>query len=151
MLFRGKSQKFLVAVNETPHSQAAFRWACRVARERRARLFAIHVVEVPLAYSLDTQVLEHWQKGEQVVREIEAIGGEEKYRRPEIRCVRARRAGAAIVQEAEEREMDLVIAGEARRSGVDAGLMSYTSNYIFQHAPCQVLLWREPAGHGGRG
>lgn len=151
MLFRTKPQKFLVAVNDTPHSQAAFRWACRVARERRARLFAIHVVEVPLAYSLDTEVMEHWQKGEQVMREIELIGGEEKYRRPEIRCVRARRAGAAIVQEAEEREMDLVIAGESRRHGFGAEPMGVTTNYIFQHAPCQVLLWREPAANGERG
>jgi nucleotide-binding universal stress UspA family protein len=57
------------------------------------------------------------------------------------RVVRARRAGPAIVEEAERRNAELIVIGAPRRPGRRrTAIFGPTVDYVLKAAPCRVLL-----------
>jgi nucleotide-binding universal stress UspA family protein len=139
------AKRILVAVNGTPHCENAFRWACHIAREAKAELYAIHVIEVPLAFSLEAEIPEDTERAERILSHIEDVAREEKCRRLQARSIRARQAGPAIVLEAVDRQMDVLILGVHFQQNFGSCTLGQTATYILDNASCQVILWREPA------
>lgn len=138
------AKRILIPINDSPHSERAFRWACHMARDAKAKLCAIHVIEVPLSLPLETEVFEDIDQAERLLAKYEGIAHREGYRGLEARCLRSRQAGAAVTREAEIEQADLVIVGISYHSTLGQSDFGSTGSYIFQHAACQVLLWREP-------
>ncbi len=141
------AQRILIPINKSSHSERAFRWACHMAKDARAELFAIHVIEVPLAMSLEAEVVEDIEAAEKLLTKYEQIARQEQKPKLKARCVRGRQAGAAVAKEAEIEQIDLVIVGIPYSRNVGQYHLGSTGSYIFQHATCQVLLWREPKPH----
>ena len=139
------AKRIMVPVNGDTISERAFRWACHTARESKAELHAIYVMEVPLELPLEAEITEDINRGEEVLARIEGIAAQEKCKTMEASFLRARHAGPAIVLETEDRHMDLVIMGIPYRRRFGACDMGTTANYIFHNAACQVILWRDPA------
>ena len=83
--------------------------------------------------------------GEEILARIEAIGAEEKYKGLQANFLRARQAGPAIVVEAEDRLMDLVVLGVPHRQRFGVCTLGPTATYVLHNAACQVMLWRERA------
>ena len=135
----------LVPVNDSPHSERAFRWACHVARSNKARLHALHVIEVPLSLSLETEITADLDRAEELLSRYERVAREEKYRGLEAGCLRARQAGAAIVREVEIKGAEIIVVGIPYNRSMGQCSMGAAASYIFQNAPCQVLLWRDTA------
>ena len=133
----------LVPVNDSPHSERAFRWACQVARSNKARLHAIHVIEVPLSLSLEAEITADVDRAEELLARYERIAHEEKYRGLQAGCLRARQAGAAIVREVEIKQAEIIIVGIPYNRSMGQCSMGSSASYIFQNASCQVLLWRD--------
>ena len=138
------AERILVPINDSPHSEHAFRWACHMAKEARALLHAIHVIEVPLFMSLEAEVTEDIDRAEDLLLRYEQIARAEKKPRLDIRCIRARQAGAAVAREADIERADLVIVGVPYSRNLGRHHVGSTGAYVFQHAACQVILWREP-------
>ena len=138
------ANRILIPINDSPHSERAFRWACHMARDAKAKLCAIHVLEVPLNLSLEAEVTEDIDRAERLLEKYERIALDEGYKGLEARCLRSRQAGAAVTREAEIEQADLVIVGISYHSTLGQSDLGNTGSYIFQHAACQVLLWREP-------
>lgn len=138
------ASRILIPINDSSHSERAFRWACHMARDAKAKLFAVHVIEVPLSLSLEAEIADEVDKAEQLLDRYERIAHEEGYRGLEARCIRSRQAGAAATREAEIQQADLMIVGISYHSTLGQSDLGITGSYIFQHASCQVLLWREP-------
>lgn len=137
--------RFLAPVNGKPASEHAFRWSCQLARHAGAELYAIHVFEVPLELPLDTTaMLRDHQDFESILTRVEEIASSEKYR-VNASLLEARNAGPAIVLEAAERGMDLVVIGLPFDGRIDSHSVGATSAYVLKNAPCQVILSREPA------
>jgi nucleotide-binding universal stress UspA family protein len=139
------TKRILVAVNGTPNCENMFRWACHMAKEAKGELYAIHVIEVPLEFSLEVEIKEDIDRGEEILTRAEVIASEEKYKKLQARSVRARQAGPAIVLESVDRQMDLVVVGVPYHYSFGSCLLGATASYIFDNASCQVMLWREPA------
>jgi nucleotide-binding universal stress UspA family protein len=137
-----ESKRILVPVNGTPASEHAFRWACQLAKQNRAELHVIYVSEVPLEFSLNTEFVNEDNHGERVLASIESIAGEERCR-VNAQHLRARHAGPAIVLEAEDREMEMIILGLPYRHRLGSSILGTTATYLLEHAPCQVVFWRE--------
>ena len=133
----------LVPVNDSPHSERAFRWACQVARSNKARLHAIHVIEVPLSLSLEAEITADVDRAEELLARYERIAHEEKYRGLQAGCLRARQAGAAIVREVEIKQAEIIVVGIPYNRSMGQCSMGASASYIFQNASCQVLLWRD--------
>ncbi len=138
------AKRILIPINDSPHSERAFRWACHIAKDAEAKLCAIHVIEVPLTLSLEAEVTEDIDRAEELLSRYERIAKEEKFRALDARCLRSRQAGAAVTREAEIEQADLVIVGISCKRSLGQSDLGNTGSYIFQHASCQVLLWREP-------
>ena len=139
------AKRLLVPVNGKSYSERTFRLACQMARESKTELHAVYVIEVPLELSLESEIAEDINKGEEILARIEVIASEEKLKDVHARSLRARHAGPAIVMEAEERQMDAVILGVPYRRRFGSCTLGTTSSYIFNNAPCQVIFWRERA------
>ena len=135
----------LVPVNDSPHSERAFRWACQMARSNKAQLHALHVIEVPLSLSLEAEVTADVDRAEELLSRYERIAHEEKCRGLEASCMRARQAGAAIVREVEIKQAEIIIVGIPYNRAMGQCSMGAAASHIFHYAPCQVLLWRDTA------
>jgi nucleotide-binding universal stress UspA family protein len=142
------AQRILIPVNNSSHSENTFRWACHMAKDAKAELIALHVVEVPLEKSLEAEVTEEIERAEQLLIWYEQIARKEQKPRLQARCVRARQVGAAVTQEADIEQVDLVIVGIPFRRNMGRYQLGRIGSYIFQHTSCQVLLWREPMPPG---
>ena len=139
------AKRILVPVNGKRYSERVFQWACQMARESKTELHAVYVIEVPLELSLESEISEDINKGEDILARIEAIASEEKYKGLQARFLRARQAGPAVVLESEERFMDLLIVGVPYQRRFGACTLGTTASYIFHNASCQVMFWREQA------
>ncbi|MDA1271053.1 MAG: universal stress protein [Chloroflexi bacterium] len=139
------AKRILLPVNGKPYSELTFRWACQMARESKTELHAVYVIEVPLELSLESEIADDINKGEEILARIEAIASEEKYKDLQARFLRARQAGPAIVLESEDRFMDLLIVGVPYLRRFGSCTLGATASYIFHNASCQVMFWRERA------
>ena len=139
------AKRILVPVNGKPYSERTFRWACQIAREAKTELHAVYVIEVPLALSLEAEISEDLNKGEEILARIEAIASEEKFKGLQARFLRARQAGPAVVAESENKFMDLLIVGVPYNRRFGECSLGSTASYIFHNASCQIMLSREQA------
>ena len=142
---RLNAKRILVPVNGGAVSERTFRWACQTAKESKAELHAVYVIEVPLDLSMEAEITEDINTGEDILSRIEAIGAEGKFKHVQAKFMRARHAGPAIVMETEDRHMDLIIMGIPYRRRFGSCDMGSTAEYIFHNAACQIIVWREPA------
>ena len=132
---------------------------------RKSRVLPIYVVEVDRAYPVDYDLPQESAQGEACLAEAEAAARQVKVACEAI-LLQARNAGPAVVDLAATEEIDLVVLGVShantvhggsgeqtalvRRSGTAIDL-GHTADYILSHAPCEVVVVREPAqNHKGR-
>ena len=139
------ANKILVPVYGDAVSERTFRWACQTAKESKAELHAVYVIEVPLDLPMEAEITSDVNRGEEILTRIEAIASQEKYKNLQAKYMRARHAGSAIVQETQDRNMDMLIMGIPYRRRFGSCGMGSTADYIFHNAECQVILWRDPA------
>jgi nucleotide-binding universal stress UspA family protein len=143
---RLEATRILVPVNGDPATERTFRWTCRMARQEKSEIHAIYVMEVPLDLPLESELSSAITKGERILETIEAIGAEERFRNVEAKLLRARNAGPALVQETEDRRIDLIVLGVPYRKRFGTFRVGSTASYIFNNASCRVLFLRDRAG-----
>jgi basic amino acid/polyamine antiporter, APA family len=132
----------LVPVVERHESEEAVDLACRLATERGASIVAVTVIEVPLQLPLDAELPEATEeRAHDLLDEVRAIG--EAYGVDVIgRIIRARKAGRAIVDEADRRNSEIIVMGaprpdaRARRGRI----FGDTVDFVLKNAPCRVLV-----------
>ena len=114
-MLRRPRLRILAPVNGTSASQHAFRWCCQLARNSRADLLAIYVFEIPMEFAVESvRGQRDIQEGETILNQIEGIA-EAEHCKVSANMVAARNAGPAIVLEATERDIDLLVVGVALR------------------------------------
>jgi len=132
----------LVPVAAGYPSDEAMDVACRLARERRSRIVAITVVEVPLDLPLDAYLPEQVTIANEQLDEARAIG--ESYGvAVTTRIVRARNSGRAIVDEAVRRGAEIIVMGGPRRIRLQRGrraIFGDTVDFVLKHAPTRVMV-----------
>ena len=131
----------LVPVVRSAESEEALVAAARVAAERRARVVVVHVLEVPLDLPLDAELPEAEDAADELLEEARTLV--ESYGiRVVPRLARGRGASAAIAEEAERLNADLVIIGAPRRRGVSSRVPVFgtTVDRVLRLSPCRVLV-----------
>ena len=114
------------------------------ARQFKAELVAVHVVEIDWTLPLDADIAGRSEEVQRVLDMAESVA--EDYRVTlEPVLLQARDVGAAIVDEATERAVDLLVVGlpYRKRFGGEFAI-GRTIPYILQNAPCAVWVVREP-------
>jgi nucleotide-binding universal stress UspA family protein len=132
----------LVPLNTTGSSEEVLRQASLVAKRNKALVYAVHVLVVPQELALEAEMPEQLQKAEQLLAEAEKLVHEYGVEF-ESGILQARSAGVAIVEEATEREVDVIMMGVTYRSRRGEFNMGTTVPYILKNAPCRVWLFRD--------
>ena len=135
-------KRVLVPVAGGKADREAMRLACSIARENRGKVFVLYVIEVPMRLPLDAEVASETTKGEEVLQEMERLGKEFRCE-VEAEILQARGTGSGVVQEAIERDVELIVVGMPymRRYGVFS--LGNLVPYLLKNAPCPVLVWRD--------
>ena len=117
--------------------------AAGIAKEGHAQLIGVHVVEIDWTLPLDADVAGRSEDAQRVLDIAEATAEAARYQLETV-LLQARDVGAAIVDEASERDADLIICGLPfrRRFGGDFTIGG-TIPYILKNAPCAVWVIRE--------
>ena len=116
----------------------------QLARTARAELVAVHVVEVDWSLPLDADIAGHSDEAQQVLDFAEKIAEEAKATLEPV-LLQARDAGPALVDEAVERDADLLILGLPYRKKFGGEfVIGRTIPYVLKNAPCAVWVVREP-------
>jgi len=125
---------------------------------RGATIEALWIFEVPMALPIDARLPDaQLERGRAALRRAKAVG--EEYEDVEVATatVRARRAGAAIVEEARRRGVQaIVLAAEeptrirggallGGRGGPLDNFVGDATKYVISKAPCTVILTAPPA------
>ncbi|MGH3132741.1 MAG: universal stress protein, partial [Gaiellaceae bacterium] len=134
-------RNLLVPVIPGPSSDAAMDVACQLAAERRARIVALSVLEVPLDRTLVEALPELEREANRELDEAIAIGDSYGVR-VLTRLERAHTAGPAIVAEARARDSEIIVLGSPRRrlTARQGAVFGRTVDHVLKHAPCRVLV-----------
>jgi nucleotide-binding universal stress UspA family protein len=143
-------RRALLAVNGGPHDQSIVRLACELAKSSRADVIAVHVIEIDWTLPLDSAIGERSEEAQRVLDIAETIAEDVGVRLESV-LVQARDVGAALVDEAAERNADLLVLGLPYRTrfGGDFAI-GRTVPYVFKNAPCAVWVVREPMSEENR-
>jgi APA family basic amino acid/polyamine antiporter len=119
--------------------------AIKLAQERNGFVIALNVVLVPLDQALETPLADKEERARAALEEAALLGEEHGVRVTGL-TVRARSIGNAIVDEAIERSVDLIVMGSAPRWRRQSSFFSPTVDYVLRKAPCEVLVVAFPQG-----
>jgi len=135
--------KFLVPVTGKKADDDIVRTACVLSRKSKGKVYVVHVIEVSRALPLDAEVETETQSGESVLANAEKIADVMDCQ-VETEILQARETGPAIVDEAVERGVDMIIMGVEYKKRFGEFGMGDVAPYVLRNAPCPVLLWRGP-------
>ena len=134
----------------TGADEEAIRLACTLAQKAKAQVYVAHVIEVERSLPLDAQVDSELEKAEEVLTRAEDIAADAGCD-IDTDLLQARDAGPGIVQEAMEREADLIVMGVGYKKRLGEFDLGGTIAHVLKEAPCQILLYRGAAsGQNGR-
>jgi len=135
-------KKVMVPVVGTEADTEAVKLACRLARKDKGKVLAISVVTVKRALPLDAEIDSEIRNAEEVLDGMENTAEEEDYE-VETDVLQAREVGPAIVDEAVERGVDLILMGVKYKRHFGQFNVGNVVPYVLKNAPCPVLLYQE--------
>jgi nucleotide-binding universal stress UspA family protein len=118
--------------------------AAQMIRQRNGHVDLLAVIEVPFTLPINAHVEEDEKYALELLERAESVAaqcGTRNGNRISRRILKARNAGAAIVREAEEQAVDLILI--ARTSVRVRGNMQQVNpaiDYVMKNAPCEVLV-----------
>jgi nucleotide-binding universal stress UspA family protein len=136
-------ERILVAVSGRDADVEAVKLACDLAKKSKAKVYVVYVIEVKRSLPLDAVIEPEIEKAEKVLTSAEDIAADREYE-VETDLIQAREVGPAIVDEAMEREVDLILMGVTYKKRFGVFGLGRVIPYVLEEAPCRVLLCREP-------
>jgi APA family basic amino acid/polyamine antiporter len=141
----GMYERILVPMKLGPIGEEVLATAIKLAEEHGATVSALHVISVPLDKPLDAEMVEEEERAEASIAEAKLLAAEHRVT-VEGEISRARSIGEAIVEEAEKRDVDLILMGSSPRWRRQSRFFSPTVDYVLRHAPCEVMVIAYPQG-----
>ena len=134
--------KILVPVVGTEADEETMRLACRLARKDKGKVWAVSVVAVKRALPLDAEIDSEIRNAEDVLESVERVA-EEEDREVETDILQAREVGPAIIDEAVERGVDLILMGIKYKKHFGQFDLGSVVPYVLKNSPCPVILYQQ--------
>ncbi|MGD9080896.1 MAG: universal stress protein [Desulfobacterales bacterium] len=136
-----RGEKILVAVDGSAYSELAVDQAISLGGICNSEIFVISVVDLfPEQMAVAPSLVE--KMSEEVRQYLDRA--KQKIDKADIPCETIVRMGGKphefIVQEAKEREIDLIVMGTHGKSGIRRVLLGSVAQNVIGHAPCPVLV-----------
>jgi len=132
-----------VPVNGSKADDDVIQLACQLARRSRGKVYVTYVIQLERTLSLDVEVKSEVDRGEEALDAAECCADNCDY---EVitDLLQARAVGPALVNEASERGIDLIIIGLDYKTRFGEFSLGEIVPYVLKNAPCHVILLREP-------
>ena len=135
-------KKVLVPVVGTEADEEAMKLACRLARKDKGKVWMVSIVAIKRTLPLDAEIDSEIQNAEDVLDRMESIAEEEDYE-VETDVLQAREVGPAIVDEAVERGVDLILMGITYKRHFGQFSLGNVVPYVLKNSPCPVILYQQ--------
>ncbi len=141
-------RRILVPVSGHPTDEEALALACEFSRKFKAEVIVIYVIEVKRTLPLDVDLPPEAARGDSVLSHAEEFARSRSVQ-PGTELLQARDVGTAIVDEAVERDVDLVVMGITYKRKYGEFDLGRAATYVLKNAPMRVWLVRAaPAPDG---
>ncbi len=143
-------QSVMVPIDFSENSRKAARYGVEIARDRKAKLYLLHVINQRLIDTVQELSLKGY-KGDF----LEAIRNMLQAREADLRdfvpegslegmeveyCIRKGKPGDEILRFAAENELQLIVIGTQGRSAIKEALMGSAARTVVNRAKCPVLV-----------
>jgi nucleotide-binding universal stress UspA family protein len=135
-------KKILVPVSGTEADIETVKLACRLAKKDKGKVWAVSVVAIKRALPLDAEIDSEIKKAEDILDRVETVAGEENYE-VETDVLQAREVGPAIVDEAVERGVSLILMGIVYKQRFGQFSLGNVVPYVLKNSPCPVILYQQ--------
>lgn len=138
-------RRILVPIQGTDADFRALELAGMLGQRKGAAITLVYVVEVKQALPLDAELPQAVAAGEEALTRAEHFArqkAEHRMQRVTPEMLQARSAGAAIVAEAIERDVDVIVMASQNRRQHGQMTVGETVPYVLKNAPCEVILAR---------
>lgn len=133
----------VIALSGNPNNAGLVRLVAELGRHSKAELVGVHVVEVDWTQPLDADIAGRSEEAQRVLDSAEAVAEEINVKLEPV-LLQARDVGAALVDEAAERQADMLVVGLAYRMRFGGEFaIGRTVPYVLKNAPCAVWVVRE--------
>jgi nucleotide-binding universal stress UspA family protein len=121
------------------NSEFAFRVACALARDYKARLLLLHIIPPPMVvYAGGPVPAETWPSIEEVEEKLRQLKGHAHGARVETQIMEGDPVDM-ILRAAEETHSDVIVMGTHGRTGLGRLLLGSVAESVIRKAPCPVL------------
>jgi len=139
-----KFNRILVPITGTQVDDETMSLACRLGKKDKAKIWVVYVITIKRSLPLEAEIESETRKAEDILDHAESIAAEEDYE-AETDVLQAREAGPAIVDEAVERGVDLILMGVPYKRRFGQFSLGTVVPYVLTNAPCRVILYHERA------
>ena len=134
--------KILVPVAGNEVDDETVRLACRLAKKNKGKIWAVYVIAVKRTLPVDAEIEHEIRKAEDILDHAEIIAEEQDYEL-ETGLLQSRDVGPTIVDEAVEREADLILMGVEYKRHFGQFSLGNVVPYVLKNAPCRVILYHQ--------
>ena len=135
-------QNILVPVSGTEVDDEAIKLACRLGRVDKAKILAVYVIPIERTLPLDAEIEPEVQKAEGILDRVESVARGQNYV-IETDLLQARDVGPSIIDEAVEREVDLILMGVTYKRSFGQFSLGTVIPHVLKNAPCRVILYHQ--------
>jgi nucleotide-binding universal stress UspA family protein len=135
-------KKILVPVAGTGVDAETVKLACRLAKKDKGKVWGVFVVAIKRALPLDAEIDSEIKKAEEILDRVESAAEEEDYE-IETDVLQAREVGPAIVDEAVERGVSLIMMGISYKKHFGQFSLGNVVPYVLKNSPCPVILYQQ--------
>ena len=132
-------KRVLVPVSGGEVGDEAIKLACRLAKKDKGKTWAVYVITIKRALPIDADIDSEVHEAENMLNHIEEVAEDESYE-VETDVIQAREAGPAIIDEAVERSVDLILMGISYKRRFGQFSLGNVVPYVLKNAPCPVIL-----------
>ena len=132
----------LLAISGASSDGELVQLACNVAQKAKGKLYVVHVLEVPRSLPLDANMTEESRRADAILTHIEDAASKMKCQL-ESEIIQARDVAQTLVDEAEDRQVGLLILGMQRREKYGKFYLGTVIPVVLSSARCRVWVIRE--------
>lgn len=132
-------KRILVPAGGGGADEAAMELACRLAKKDKGKIWAVYVITIKRSLPIDAEIESEIGEAEKILDHIEEVA-ENQDCEVETDILQAREAGPAIIDEAVERQVDVILMGVSQKKRFGQFNMGNIVPYVLKNAPCPVIL-----------
>jgi nucleotide-binding universal stress UspA family protein len=134
--------RILIPVVGTEADDEAMRLACRLAKKDKGKLWSVYVITIKRTLPLNAEIESEIQKAEDLLNHMEMVAEEQDYK-VDTDILQAREAGPAIIDEAVERGIDLILMGVKYKKRFGQFSLGNVVPYVLKNSSCPVILYHQ--------